>query len=164
MTSDAEIIEYLFWTRVRRCLVNYHKLSVSSASGKTRRFRSEIPRARSAAHMDLIFHMKPFDVACKIAESKLEYAKFRDNYLEMLADTRHLRPPQRRPVIPMAEVKPLQHAGLWSAKTAAGNYKRVSGGVSKKASVKPRATEKRSASKKASPKKAAPRKPASKKR
>jgi hypothetical protein len=159
MTTEVEIIEYLFWHRVRECLFRYLGFDRTKAARKTRTFRSRYPSPRSVDNLNVIYHAKPFDVACKIAEATVDYNSIRTDYLAMLGETSELLPPQK-PSEKVVEMRPAHQHRLAAGRAISWNYKQLA--APKKASQKPAA--KKAAAKKAAPKKAAaPRKPAKRK-
>ncbi len=71
-----------FWSVVKHCLREFHKLTVNATRRKTTQCRKKIegmPKER----VEFFYHSEPFDVACDIAKHSLKIEKHFDRYLQI---------------------------------------------------------------------------------
>src|SRR6266446_4310669 len=76
-----------FWSVVRECLREFHKMATEITQRKAARLQKKI-ESMPGESMELFYHSEPFDVACDIANHPLNLEKYLDRYLE-LRDQKH---------------------------------------------------------------------------
>jgi hypothetical protein len=74
-----------FWAVVRDCLVRLHGVPGPMAQAKCDGLRRKIESPPDGVSPDIFYHNEPFDVACDLAESELDFEHFRSEYEQILA-------------------------------------------------------------------------------
>ena len=69
-----------FWTVVEQCLVQFHGLPEAEAREKARDLRRHIDEPPTGMSSEIFYHAEPFDVACDIADSSLDFSTCREPY------------------------------------------------------------------------------------
>ena len=71
-----------FWSVVRGCLREFHKMTSDMTRRKATQLRKKIESLPNEA-MEFFYHSEPFDVACDIANEPLNLQEFLDRYLQV---------------------------------------------------------------------------------
>jgi hypothetical protein len=77
----------LFWSVVRRCLREFHKMTTEITQRKATQLRKKIESMPNES-MEFFYHSEPFDVACDIANHPLKLDRHLDRYLQ-IRDEKH---------------------------------------------------------------------------
>ncbi len=76
-----------FWSVVRECLREFHKMATEITRRKAARLQKKIESMPSES-MELFYHSEPFDVACDIANHPLNLERHLNRYLQ-IRDEKH---------------------------------------------------------------------------
>ena len=77
-----------FWSVVRECIRRFHARCADSTLQKATGLRKKVA-AMPAEQMELFYHAEPFDVACDLANTRLDVKDHLDEYLRIRdTDTR----------------------------------------------------------------------------
>lgn len=71
-----------FWSVVRGCLRQFHKMTAEMTRRKAAQLRKRIEGMPNDT-MEFFYHFEPFDVACDIANQQLDLEKYLDRYLQI---------------------------------------------------------------------------------
>jgi hypothetical protein len=80
--SVPDDVKEEFWSVVRDCLREFHKMNRVMTRRKAAQLRTKIESMQSEI-TDLFYHSEPFDVACDIANHALNLEKYLDRYLQL---------------------------------------------------------------------------------
>ena len=69
-----------FWDVVEDCLVEIHGFHKAVAHKRSLDLRTRIESPPSGMSSDIFYHTEPFDVACDIAGSQLDFSQYRRQY------------------------------------------------------------------------------------
>ena len=73
-----------FWSVVADSLKEFHGKAADESARLVRSLRSRMEQPPPGIDGDLIFHAEPFDVACDLAQSRLEIRDHREAYDSLL--------------------------------------------------------------------------------
>jgi hypothetical protein len=76
-----------FWSVVRDCLREFHKMTTEIARRKATQLRKKI-ESMPKGSMEFFYHSEPFDVACDMANHPLKVERHLDRYLQ-IRDEKH---------------------------------------------------------------------------
>ncbi len=77
-----------FWQVVSDCLLAFHgRTDEEQAMMEAMRLRVRIENAPGGIDSDMIYHAEPFDLACDLAQRKLDLSEHRERY-DRLYDAR----------------------------------------------------------------------------
>src|SRR5258708_4523656 len=81
-TTIADDEKDQFWLVVRACLHEFHKSATAVTQRKATRLRKKIEALPDESE-ELFYHSEPFDVACDIADHRLNLGRYRKRYLQL---------------------------------------------------------------------------------
>ena len=87
LSSVESRIRRQYWARVKGCLVNFHDYSPNQAARKVSELQTKFPIASRKPSVELIYHIEPFQLACKITQRKLSVKDYVAKYQQILAET-----------------------------------------------------------------------------
>jgi hypothetical protein len=76
-----------FWAVVEDCLREFHGMKSEGIRRKAAKLRSAIERM-TRGELESFYHSEPFDVACEIADNRLNVEDYLDRYLH-IRDEKH---------------------------------------------------------------------------
>lgn len=73
-----------FWNVVRACLIDFHDFAETDADLRCSELRRKIEAPPPGLSNDIFYHAEPFDVACDLADQKLDLSKYYPRYERLL--------------------------------------------------------------------------------
>ena len=73
-----------FWNVVEECLKIFHGIGKEDAREKVSALREKIESPAAGMSSDIFYHSEPFDVACDLAEKRLDLSDLRERYNAIL--------------------------------------------------------------------------------
>lgn len=76
-----------YWLQVRECLVRFHHYTQKDAEGEVLRLLKKLPLDSIDPSVELVYHVEPFRLACKVTGKRLSVKAFATEYQDVLDET-----------------------------------------------------------------------------
>lgn len=73
-----------YWNQVFQCLIQFHNYNETNAKSEITKYKRRFPINSMEPEFDLIYHIEPFRLACRITGKKLSVKDYAEDYQKIL--------------------------------------------------------------------------------
>lgn len=87
MNANELKLRQQYWLQVRECLIRFHHFTQKDAEGEVLRLLKKLPLDSNDPSVELVYHVEPFRLACKVTGQRLSVKDFAAEYQVVLDET-----------------------------------------------------------------------------
>jgi hypothetical protein len=87
MNANELKLRQQYWLQVRECLIRFHHFTQKEAEGEVLRLLKKLPLDSNDPSVELVYHVEPFRLACKVTGKRLSVKDFTAEYQGVLDET-----------------------------------------------------------------------------